>query len=65
MQHKFQMDNDPKHTSHYIRDFLKSNKIYWWKTPAESPDLNPTEKVRMGKPEKIPAELSLSQTGES
>ena len=45
VQHKFQMDNDPKHTSHYIRDFLESNKIYWWKTPAESPDLNPIEKV--------------------
>ena len=39
------MDNDPKHTSHYVCDFLKSKDIYWWKTPAESPDLNPIEKV--------------------
>ena len=43
--HKLQMDNDPKHTSHYVCDFLKSKDIYWWKTPAESPDLNPIEKV--------------------
>jgi len=43
--HKFQMDNDPKHTSNYVRDFLKAKKVYWWKTPAESPDLNPIEKV--------------------
>ena len=39
------MDNDPKHTSNYVRDFLKTKKVYWWKTPAESPDLNPIEKV--------------------
>ena len=44
-RHKFQMDNDPKHTSNYVRDFLQSKGIYWWKTPAESPDLNPVEKV--------------------
>ena len=43
--HKFQMDNDPKHTSHYIKDFLEHHHIEWWKTPAESPDLNPIEKV--------------------
>ena len=43
--HKFQMDNDPKHTSNYVRDFLEGKGIYWWKTPAESPDLNPIEKV--------------------
>ena len=42
---KFQMDNDPKHTSHYVCDFLENKGIYWWKTPAESPDLNPIEKV--------------------
>ena len=43
--HKFQMDNDPKHTSHCIKDFLKDHYIEWWKMPAESPDLNPIEKV--------------------
>ena len=45
VQHKFQMDNDPKHTSHYVRNFLENKGIYWWKMPAESPDLNPIEKV--------------------
>ena len=34
-------DNDPKHTSHYVTQFL----INWWKTPAESPDLNPIENL--------------------
>ena len=43
--HKFQMDNDPKHTSNYVRNFLQTKGVYWWKTPAESPDLNPVEKV--------------------
>ena len=44
-KHKFQQDNDPKHRSHYIQSFLKDNNIEWWKTPPESPDLNPIEKV--------------------
>lgn len=43
--HRFQQDNDPKHRSNYIQQFLKDHKILWWKTPAESPDLNPIEKV--------------------
>jgi len=43
--HKFQQDNDPKHRSNYIKKFLKDHKIEWCKTPAESPDLNPIEKV--------------------
>ena len=62
VQHKSQMDNDPKHTSHYIRDYLKSNKIYWWKTPAKSPNLNPIEKV-WGSMEKLSAECSFLQIG--
>ena len=44
-RHRFQQDNDPKHTSHYVQDFFKTKNIEWWKTPAESPDLNPIEKV--------------------
>ena len=32
----FMQDNDPKHTS---------KGIEWWKTPAESPDLNPIENL--------------------
>ena len=38
-------DNDPKHTSVAARDFLVDNYINWWRTPAESPDINPIENL--------------------
>lgn len=41
--HRLQQDNDPKHSSKYIRRLFKFHGIYWWKTPPESPDLNPIE----------------------
>ena len=40
--HRFQQDNDPKHTSWYARNFYDNN-IFWWETPPDSPDLNPIE----------------------
>ena len=41
--HRLQQDNDPKHSSKYIGRLFKFHNVYWWKTPAESPDLNPIE----------------------
>ena len=43
--HKFMMDNDPKHTSGYAADWMRENSVNWWKTPPESPDLNPIENL--------------------
>ena len=44
-EHSFMQDNDPKHTSGYAEDWMRNNVINWWKTPAESPDLNPIENL--------------------
>ena len=43
--HRFMQDIDPKHTSGYAADWMRDNSINWWKTPAESPDLNPIENL--------------------
>ena len=43
--HRFVQDNDPKHTSHFVADFLDRSCINWWKTPPESPDFNPIENL--------------------
>ena len=44
--HRFMQDNDPKHTyMSRLAQFFDDNCINWWKTPAESPDLNPIENL--------------------
>ena len=44
-QGKFQQDNAPCHTSLSTRKFLEDNGVAVFKTPAESPDLNPIENL--------------------
>ena len=41
--HRFMQDNDPKHTSNLGKETLLENNINWWRTPPESPDMNPIE----------------------
>ena len=40
---RLQQDNDPKHSSKYINRLFNFHNVYWWRTPPESPDLNPIE----------------------
>ena len=38
-------DNDPRHTSRQAATFFNKEGMNWWKTPPESPDLNPIENM--------------------
>ena len=42
---RFMQDNDPKHTLGRVREWSGHASVNWWKTPAESPDLNPIENL--------------------
>ena len=44
-EHKLMQDNDPKHCSNMTKAWLEEKSINWWRTPAESPDLNPIENL--------------------
>ena len=43
--HRYMQDNDPKHTSRLVKAFFDSNGVNWWRTPSESPDVNPIENL--------------------
>ena len=43
--HKLMQDNDPKHVSGYTQEYFLRKSINWWRTPPESPDLNPIENM--------------------
>lgn len=43
--HKVMQDNDPKHSSNMAKQWLEDKSINWWKTPAESPDMNPIKNL--------------------
>lgn len=41
----FQHDNDPKHTSKLVKEWLEQQKVNVMKWPAQSPDLYPIENL--------------------
>ena len=43
--HRFVENNDPKHCSKQGQKVLTDHGINWWRTPPESPELNPIENL--------------------
>ena len=43
--HRFMQDNDPKRTSLLAQAYMKEQDVNWRRTPANSTDINPIEKV--------------------
>lgn len=43
MTYTFQQDNDPKHTSRLVKQWLSDNIVRVMEWPPQSPDLNPIE----------------------
>lgn len=43
--HQLHMDNAPSHAAATTTEYLRERRIYHYKTPAQSPDLNPIELV--------------------
>ena len=41
----FQDDNDPKHTAHIVKNYLRNHQIEMLEWPPQSPDLNPIESL--------------------
>ncbi len=62
--HRFQQDNDPKHTSRYAQNYYHRKGIEWWKTPASSPDLNPIENVWGSMKQYLRTEVKPKTVGE-
>ena len=53
MQCHMWADNDPKHRYNPVFDYMEENNINWFRTPAESPDMNPIEAAWNGMKSKV------------
>ena len=43
--HRLFLDNDLKHTSHWVQWYFEENGIHWWLSPPDRPDINPIELI--------------------